>query len=174
MAVSAALAPAKVDGWRRDFLWTDKEELHKARRKAILKAHPEVRADHSHVAGCLAQSVNQVKSLQGRELWTVPLVLFVSCTQIYLAYSLRKTPIISPLFLLTAYAIGGTFNQNTFLSIHDITHNLVFKSGKANRLLAIWANLPIGLPFAMMFKRYHDEHHRVSSEVSIVENEGKL
>ncbi|KAL8286914.1 hypothetical protein RQP46_003920 [Phenoliferia psychrophenolica] len=146
MADATEWAPAKYDVGKRDFLWVQSEELHKARRKAILQAHPEV------------------KSLMGREPLTLPLVLFVSFTQMYLAYSLRHTPIFSAPFLVTAYVIGGTLNQNTFLSIHDITHNLVFRSGKLNRLLAIWANLPIGLPFAMMFKKYHEEHHRFFGE----------
>ncbi|KAK4702293.1 sphingolipid 4-desaturase/C4-monooxygenase, partial [Phenoliferia sp. Uapishka_3] len=139
-------APSKPGLPSGDFLWVETEEVHRARRKAIMKAHPEV------------------KSLMGREPLTIPLVLFVASTQLYLAYSLRHVPVFSLRFLLTAYVIGGTFNQNTFLSIHDITHNLVFKSSIANRWFAIFANLPIGLPFAMMFKKYHEEHHRFFGE----------
>lgn len=31
-----------------------------------------------------------------------------------------------------------------------------------NKLLGMFANLPIGLPFSVTFKHYHLEHHRVS------------
>lgn len=97
----------------------------------------------------------------GYEPLTKYVVLFVTLVQLSVAYYLRSTPIFSPLFLILAYVIGGTANQNTFLAIHEITHNLAFKGVKANRLFAIFANLPIGIPFAMMFKKYHIEHHKV-------------
>jgi Flp pilus assembly protein TadB len=55
-------------------------------------------------------------------------------------------------FLATAYVIGATCNQNLFLAIHEISHNLAFRSAIANRLLAIFANLPIGLPYSAAFR----------------------
>jgi sphingolipid delta-4 desaturase len=55
-------------------------------------------------------------------------------------------------FLATAYVIGATCNQNLFLAIHEISHNLAFRSAFANRLLAIFANLPIGLPYSAAFR----------------------
>jgi sphingolipid delta-4 desaturase len=73
----------------------------------------------------------------------------------------------SPLFLLTAYTLGGTLNQNTFLAIHEITHNLAFRSIRANKLLAIVANFAIGVPYAMAFKGYHIEHHKFLGEDGI-------
>lgn len=55
-------------------------------------------------------------------------------------------------FLVTAYVIGATANQNLFLAIHEISHNLAFKSPWGNRLLAIFANLPIGIPYSAAFR----------------------
>ncbi|KAK6337696.1 hypothetical protein TWF696_001180 [Orbilia brochopaga] len=77
-----------------------------------------------------------------------------------MALMLRNTPMFSWKFLLTAYVIGGTANQNLFLAIHEISHNLAFKKPTANRLLAIFANLPIGIPYSASFRPYHLTHHK--------------
>ncbi|WWD20655.1 hypothetical protein CI109_105131 [Kwoniella shandongensis] len=132
-----------------DFLWMTTEEPHRSRRIAILKAHPEVR------------------KLMGPTSATFPLVLFVLAIQISLAIYFRNSHPLSFPFLLTAYIIGGTCNQNIFLAIHEITHNLAFKSIKANKLLAIVANFSIGVPYAMAFKGYHIEHHKFLGEDGI-------
>ena len=80
--------------------------------------------------------------------------------QIACAISLRNTPIWSLTFIAIAYIIGATANQNLFLAIHEISHNLAFRSPLANRLLAIFVNLPIGLPYSAAFRPYHLTHHK--------------
>lgn len=94
----------------------------------------------------------QVTTLCGPEPLTKYLVLAVVTLQITCAYLLRQTAILSWPFLLTAYIIGATANQNLFLAIHEISHNLAFRSPLANRLLAIFANLPIGIPYSAAFR----------------------
>ncbi len=68
------------------------------------------------------------------------------------AASLQNTPILSLTFFLTAYIVGATGNQALFLAIHEISHNLAFKSPLANRFLAMFANLPIGIPYSAAFR----------------------
>ncbi|GLB39083.1 putative sphingolipid Delta4-desaturase (DES) [Lyophyllum shimeji] len=125
-----------------DFLWLMTEEPHRTRRMAIMKAHPEV------------------TRLMGHEPLTRYVVLLVVTLQLGVAISLRHTPTLSPLFLVCAYVIGGTANHNLFLAIHEITHNLAFRRVVPNKLLAIFANLPIGIPYSAAFKGYHIEHHK--------------
>ncbi|WFD44011.1 hypothetical protein MPSI1_002676 [Malassezia psittaci] len=140
-----------VPGSADDYLWALNEEPHRTRRMAIMHAHPEV------------------KKLMGHEPLTKYVVMTVVCVQLAIAL-LMYTYQIHPLdwrFLLTAYVIGGTANQHIFLAIHEITHNLAFKSIRANRILAIIANLPIGIPYAMLFKPYHIEHHKHLGEDGI-------
>ncbi|KAG9085542.1 hypothetical protein FRC06_003561, partial [Ceratobasidium sp. 370] len=135
-----------------DFLWLMTEEPHRSRRQAILKAHPEV------------------TKLMGYEPLTKYVVFAVVSIQILTAYFLVRVLDAQPFslpFILAAYAIGGTANHNLFLAIHEITHNLAFRGVKANKLFAMFANLPIGIPYAITFKRYHIEHHKHLGEDGI-------
>jgi sphingolipid delta-4 desaturase len=94
----------------------------------------------------------QVTKLCGPEPLTKYVVLFVVSLQVLCAYLLKDTPFLSWKFFLTAYVIGATANQNLFLAIHEISHNLAFRSANANRMIAIFANLPIGIPYSASFR----------------------
>jgi sphingolipid delta-4 desaturase len=91
----------------------------------------------------------------GYEPLTKYIAFFVVSLQLFTALYLRDHSVVSPLFIFCAYAIGGTANQNLFLAIHEITHNLAFKGIWPNKLLAIFANLPIGIPYCVAFKVIH-------------------
>jgi sphingolipid delta-4 desaturase len=120
----------------------------------------------------------------GYEPLTKYIVLGVVLLQLSVAYYLRHTPTFSPLFLVLAYVVGGTANHNLFLAIHEITHNLAFRGVNANKALAVFANLPIGIPYSAAFKvfspfflrlvcylyldqKYHIEHHKHLGEDGI-------
>ncbi|KAF8632890.1 hypothetical protein AX17_004736 [Amanita inopinata Kibby_2008] len=133
----------------RDFLWLMTEEPHRTRRMEIMQAHPEV------------------TKLMGHEPLTKYVVLGVVSLQLACAMALRHTHPLSPWFILCAYAVGGTANHNLFLAIHEITHNLAFRGVAMNKLLAIFANLPIGIPYAAAFKKYHIEHHKFMGQDGI-------
>ncbi|PNH46999.1 hypothetical protein VD0004_g1157 [Verticillium dahliae] len=126
----------------RDFFWTYTEEPHRTRRLAIIKAHPEV------------------TKLCGPEPLTKYVVAGVVSLQIFLAYTLRNTSFFDWKFWAVGYIFGATANQNLFLAIHEISHNLAFRSPLANRLIAIVANLPIGVPYSASFRPYHLTHHK--------------
>jgi len=96
----------------------------------------------------------------GHEPLTKYVVLLVVLLQISLAILLRHTSPLSFTCIFCAYVIGGTANHNLFLAIHEITHNLAFKGITPNKLIAIFANLPIGIPYSAAFKGYHIEHHK--------------
>lgn len=96
--------------------------------------------------------MSQVTKLCGPEPTTKYVVFAVFALQLMCAVSLRKASILSLQFLITAYIVGATANQNLFLSIHEISHNLAFKAPLANRLFAVFANLPIGIPYSAAFR----------------------
>jgi hypothetical protein len=122
------------EGGASQFFWTYTEEPHRSRRQAIIKVHPEV------------------TKLCGPEPLTKWLVLAVVALQVSCAWLLRDTHPLDWRFLATAYFIGATANQNLFLAIHEISHNLAFREAWKNRILAVFANLPIGIPYSASFR----------------------
>lgn len=100
----------------------------------------------------LPAHTTQVTKLCGPEPLTKYVVAFVVSLQVLCAYLLRDQPFLSWPTFLTAYIIGATANQNLFLAIHEISHNLAFRSPLANRLFAVFANLPIGIPYSASFR----------------------
>ncbi|KAI0470698.1 fatty acid desaturase-domain-containing protein [Xylariaceae sp. FL0804] len=134
--------PQTVEDSHRDFFWTYTEEPHRTRRLAIIKAHPEV------------------TKLCGPEPLTKWVVLLVVSLQVACAWTARSWPFFSPQTWALAYVVGATANQNLFLAIHEISHNLAFRAAWANRALAVFANLPIGVPYSASFRPYHLTHHK--------------
>jgi hypothetical protein len=94
----------------------------------------------------------QVTKLCGYEPLTKYVISGVVALQFLTAYLLRNSPFFSLKFLLTSYVIGATANQNVFLCIHELSHNLGFKKPIHNRLFSIFANLPIGIPYSASFR----------------------
>merc|ERR1711998_142265 len=141
------MAPdSKTPACRTQFHWRpDSPEPHSVRRAAILKAHPEVRKLMGHCVYTKYQVVAAV-------------MFQIGCAAAAAAY-LPWTQLV-----LTAYLLGGTVSCNLQLAMHEICHNLAFspstKLGRAsNRVLSIVANLPLGIPAAIAFRKYHIDHH---------------
>ena len=136
-------APAKAKALepRDDFLWDNQEEPHASRRKQIQKAHPEV------------------TKLMGPEWKSKYICLFLLVIpQIWLSWATQELS--WPAYLAVAYVVGATITQALFLAIHELAHNLFFKSPQANRYFAMIANFPIGIPYCVPFRGYHLEHHK--------------
>lgn len=108
----------------------------------------------------LAAKYPEIKSLMGpdpRLKWIVCMMVVVQ----FLAFYLVKDLPWKWVFFWT-YAFGSCINHSMTLAIHEISHNAAFGNNRAkwNRWFAIFANLPIGLPYSASFKRYHLDHHR--------------
>ncbi|XP_065833313.1 sphingolipid delta(4)-desaturase DES1-like [Oscarella lobularis] len=130
---------------RSDFEWKYDEEPHSTRRREIMKKYPHVR---------------KLFGVDPWFKWHVALLVFL---QVGACLLIRSYPSISWLSIaIGAYWFGGVINLSMMLAIHDIAHNTAFGQRRffANRLFGIFANLPIIVPFASSFKRYHIEHHR--------------
>ena len=61
--------------------------------------------------------------------------------------------------LANAYAVGGFLNHTLHCCIHDFTHFCGGCNMNFNRFIAMLCNIPMGLPSAISFGRYHADHH---------------
>lgn len=140
MLRSESLMGGKVS--RSDFEWVYTQEPHVARRKIILEKYPEI------------------KKLMGPDPHLKYIASFMVIFQIISCYYISQLSIWWILFF--AYCLGGVINHSLTLAIHEMAHNLAFGNyyPLSNRLFAMWVNLPIGVPMAIAFKKYHIEHHR--------------
>jgi|Transcript_99665 sphingolipid delta-4 desaturase len=132
-------------GWSasapKDFIVSDGPEPHAVRKGQILKAHPEI------------------KDLMGYEWRTKYMVAATVALQVFMAWLTLEWR--WPAYLAAIYIVGATANHSLFLAIHEISHSLGAQSIAANKVLAMLANVPIGIPYCITFKPYHMEHHRM-------------
>jgi sphingolipid 4-desaturase/C4-monooxygenase len=114
-------------------------EPHRGRTRQILSAHPEVRR------------------LIGKSSATFWAIAGVVALQVGLSAALRD----ASWWLLAAVAalVGAFANHALWALIHECTHNLVFRTPRANVLAGIFANFPHVLPGSVLFQRYHLKHH---------------
>jgi sphingolipid delta-4 desaturase len=126
---------------------TDTIEPHVERRRAILKAHPEV------------------KKLFGRNPTTFVWILTLTISQIIIAYLVNDSPFW--LVLLVAYFVGAFFNHSLFCLKHECSHNLVFKNRTANILAGFIGNLTSVTPSYAIFSVSHLKHHSHQGEYEL-------
>lgn len=127
---------------QRTFHQSEGDQPHPERTRAILKAHPEVRA------------------LFGRNPLTAWIALGVVGLQTALALIIGRLGwSYWWLSLLVAYGVGAFANHAMYVVIHDSIHNLVFRNRTLNKFVAILADLPNLVPGAIGFGVYHLKHH---------------
>jgi len=127
---------------RTDFEWTYTEEPHASRRAEMLKKYPEIKK---------LMVVDQAFKYK---------VVFLVLLQFIVIYLVKDFS--WGLTLLLAYTVAGVINHALLLAIHETSHNAAYGHGKPiqNKLFSIFTNLPIGVPCAISFKKYHLDHHK--------------
>jgi len=127
---------------RGDFEWIFTDQPHGARRKEMLKKYPGI------------------KKLFTSDEHFAYIVSAMVAFQIISFYFIKDMGYAAIFFW--AYVLGGTINHSLTLAIHDISHNTAFGYSKAtkNRYFGMLANLPLGVPMSIGFKKYHLDHHR--------------
>jgi len=122
----------------------DYRNPHAARARAILRAHPEV------------------KALMGPEPWSFAAIVLVVVLQFGVAALLRDAPAWA--LVLAALTIGSVLVLALFEMLHACAHHNVFSSHGGSRFAAYVANLPVIWPAAESMLRYHKTHHRYLGE----------
>jgi sphingolipid delta-4 desaturase len=119
------------------------DEPHASRRKLILEKHPEIK---------------QLMSVDPMFKWTVTAAVLLQLLTFYLIRDITD-PI--TLFLI-AYCWVGVINHSMMLAVHEIAHGQAFGQNHVvkNKLFGMFANLPLGFPMSVTFKKYHLKHHR--------------
>lgn len=93
--------------------------------------------------------------------WQVTVLVLLQCIMCYVMADRSWSTI-----LIVAYCFGGVINHSLSLAVHEIAHGQGFGCTRptANRLLGYFANLPLGVPMSVSFKKYHLEHHRYQGD----------
>ena len=133
------MTPAGHNEPSNAFRFSEADEPHAERRRALLARYPEIR------------------TLYGPCPKTKYLCTVLVAAQLLTAWALRDQP--WWLVVLVAWLFGGVVNQSLLLAIHELSHNLAFDRPWKNRLFAVFINLPVGVPVAETFRYYHLLHH---------------
>lgn len=128
----------------RHFIKVDYANPHRVRRRKILATHPKV------------------AKLYGYEPLTVYFILGILGLQLVSTYFAVQAP--WWIFVLMLYFVGATLNHMLYFLIHECVHGLAAKKESTNLIYGILANLTIGIPIAVAFKKYHLDHHRYLGE----------
>lgn len=138
-ARSSEAWPEAHDGMRSNFIFSEEKEPHIIRQKEILKKYPEI------------------QKLYGSDWRPAPIAFLLIVIQLALAYYQKDWS--NTTFFLVAWIYGGAAAHALSLMTHELSHNLLFASPKANEYFGILCNIGMGVPSSTMFKRYHMEHH---------------
>lgn len=129
-----------------DYIFVNDVNCHVKRRAKILEEYP------------------QVKELYGTNPYSSLYIVLI----ILLQYSIA---LIMPnqqwwIILAASYTIGAIANHALYVMIHECCHNTVFKKAFYNKVMGIVCDLPLVLPSAMGFRKYHMIHHKHLGEYS--------
>jgi sphingolipid delta-4 desaturase len=112
---------------------------HWTRRKEILAAHPEIK--------------DLMKPDSGVAYWVV--ASFILMTG--LAWVMSSASMFMVFF--TAYVVGAFVCHAQWVLIHELTHDLAFRSPALNTIFLLFANLNHIIPSSISFRYHHKMHH---------------
>ena len=124
----------------RDFIKDSGPNHHIGRRRTILAAHPEIR------------------DLYGPYQMSAVYITLIVAFQLVIAFFLREQA--WWVIAIVAYAVGAFANHSLYVMIHECTHNVVMKTSFGNKVMGLVCDIPLVLPSAMGFRKYHMIHHK--------------
>ncbi|CAN8072904.1 unnamed protein product [Agarophyton chilense] len=120
-------------------------KLHTHRRRTILKQHP------------------QIRRLFGVD-WRTQFYAYICVALQLLFIRISNASLLNA--LLFGVTIGPYIDAGLLCFLHEATHMLIFRRSMFNRLIAIFANLPLLIPISEVHRQHHARHHGALGEVS--------
>eukprot|EP00013_Stygamoeba_regulata_P023670 CAMPEP_0177645526 /NCGR_PEP_ID=MMETSP0447-20121125/9297_1 /TAXON_ID=0 /ORGANISM="Stygamoeba regulata, Strain BSH-02190019" /LENGTH=309 /DNA_ID=CAMNT_0019148017 /DNA_START=415 /DNA_END=1344 /DNA_ORIENTATION=+ len=111
---------------------------HKTRSAEILKRFPEIRHLFGHDPSTQLYAYASVGA------------------QFAVAYAVSAS---FPLALLAALTVGPYGMMCILVFMHEASHNLIFASPLANRIIGNFTNIPMLVPVFEIFRQHHNAHH---------------
>ena len=120
---------------------------HRDRQKKILSNYPEI------------------KRLMVPYFNTFYIGFFIVIIQLFIGNILANSSysLVEGIILLNIFF---TLQHLVIMVIHEVTHNIVFRNIKYNKLFLLYLNIPLILPFSLLYKRFHLVHHSLLNKVS--------
>ena len=125
------------------FARTTTGEPHARRRRELLARYP------------------QIRRLAGFDRSTAVVTVVVAAAQLAIAGAAAHAHLRWWILVGLAYVVGAPLTHWLSMAIHETSHKLAARTRRANELVALVANLPMVLPVAATFHRYHLDHHRL-------------
>ena len=129
------------------FTSSTEHEPHRGRHREILRRFP------------------QIRSLYGHDPRTGTITYAVVIAHLGIAYALQRFADAGSIFgawwvvPIVAYGVGAFASKWCGVGIHESSHNLVYRTTPQNIAFSFVANLPVLVPAAAFFRRYHLDHH---------------
>lgn len=130
----------------QNFILQEGPNSHVTRRKEILEKYPKIR------------------SLYGAYPLSALYISLIVAFQLVIAYLLRDQAWWA--ILIASYAVGAFANHSLYVMIHECTHNVVLSTSVGNKIMGLVCDIPLVLPSAMGFRKYHMIHHKHLGEYS--------
>ncbi len=124
------------------FTRTTTGEPHARRRRELIAKYPEIRA------------------LSGFDRRTAWVTAAVATLQLVIAALVARAHVGALGVVALAYVVGAPLTHWLSMAIHETSHRLAARTVRGNAVVAMIANLPMVLPVAFTFHRYHIDHHR--------------
>ncbi len=142
---STVSASSKQDPTAPAFVHVQTGEPHAIRRVQILAEHPEI------------------KSLYGYDLRTTWVTIAVVIAQFAIGAGVQSLMAFTWLhiagLIALSFFVGAILNHWLAMSIHETSHNLAARTANQNIAVSFLANLPMFIPCAATFRKYHISHH---------------
>ncbi len=129
-----------------EYIYQQGPNIHVQRRKEMFEKYPSVRMLYGHY---------KLSSL---------IIILIVLLQLMLATVLSGQS--WWMLIIAAYLVGAFANHALYVMIHECTHNLVLKNALGNKIMGIICDIPLFLPSAMGFRKYHMIHHKHLGEYS--------